>query len=75
MFNVEGSPPAFFVLHSADGVNWSRDRLDDLAGAPVAGLGGLRVTDGKVIVAAHLADELNEFGKLKQVLLVGTPKA
>ena len=66
--------PTALVLHSTDGVAWSRESLDDLVGAPVGGTGGIRVTDTQVIVAANLAGQKNADGTPKQILLLGTPK-
>ena len=61
-----------YVLHSTDGVNWSRESLSDLAGATVTGTGGVRLTDTQIIVAANL-DTTNPNGTAKQTLLIGTP--
>jgi hypothetical protein len=69
-----GTPPKVFVLHSTDGVNWSRELLDELVGAPVSSTGGIRLTESQVIVAANLTDQLNANGSAKQVLLIGTPR-
>jgi hypothetical protein len=65
--------PQAYVLHSTDGLSWSRERLSDLVGAEVGGTGGVRVTDTQVIVAANLAGQLNPNGTARQTLLVGTP--
>jgi len=64
-----------FLLHSRDGVTWSRESLDDIAGQAVNGAGGIRLTDTQVIVAANLAGERNPNGTVKQTLLIATPAA
>jgi hypothetical protein len=64
--------PKLVLLHSTDGVAWSRESLDEIAGAPLTGTGGIRVTDTQVIVAANLAGDRNPNGTAKQTLLVGT---
>ena len=38
------------LLHSDDGVNWSRENLADLTGSPEAGPGFIQTQDGKVLV-------------------------
>ena len=69
----DGAPwTQLLVLHSTDGLSWSRESLDELAGAKVTSSGGIRVTGSRVIVAANLADDRNPDGTPKQVLLVGT---
>lgn len=65
--------PQIFLLHSRDGVTWSRDALDEIAGEAITGTGGIRLTDTQVIVAANLAGERNPNGTPKQTLLVATP--
>ena len=65
--------PRIFLMHSRDGVTWSRDALDEIAGEAVTGTGGIRLTDTQVIVAANLAGERNPNGTPKQTLLVATP--
>ncbi len=65
--------PKIFLLQSRDGITWSRDALDDIAGQAVSGTGGIRVTDTQVIVAANLAGERNPNGTPKQTLLIATP--
>ena len=64
--------PKIFLLHSVDGVTWSRDSLDEIAGQPVTGTGGMRLTDSGVIVAANLAGERNPNGTPRQILLIAT---
>lgn len=69
------APPEISILflHSTDGVTWSRESLDDLAGAKVSSSGGIRVSGNQVLVAANLADEPNPDGSPKQVVLIATP--
>ncbi|MBI5089380.1 MAG: hypothetical protein HZB15_11125 [Actinobacteria bacterium] len=64
-----------FVIHSDDGVNWSREALTDLAGEPVQSTSGIRLTDTQIIVAANLEGQANPNGTPKQVLLIGTPNS
>jgi hypothetical protein len=64
-----------FVIHSTDGVSWSREALTDLAGEPVSGTGGVRLTDTQVIVAVNVTGQQNPDGTPKQVLLVATPRS
>ena len=71
---ADAGVPTSLVLHSADGVAWSRESLSDLVGQPVSGTGGIRVTDTQIIVAANLTEPKNADGTSKQVLLLGTPK-
>lgn len=73
--NVAPTGPELFLLHSADGITWSRESLDEIAGATVTGTGGIRITDTQVIVAALLAGERNPNGTPKQTLLIATPTA
>ncbi|CAB4547792.1 MAG: hypothetical protein F2534_04295 [Actinobacteria bacterium] len=73
--NVVPTGPELFLLHSADGITWSRESLDEIAGATVTGTGGIRITDTQVIVAALLAGERNPNGTPKQTLLIATPTA
>lgn len=63
------------VLHSSDGVSWSRESLDEVVGAKVAGSGGIRLAGNQVIVAANLVDDPNPDGTPKQVLMIGTPSS
>lgn len=69
------SNSTLLFLHSPDGITWSRESLDDLAGAPVSSSGGIRVADGQVLVAVNLRDDRNPNGTAKQAVLVATPKA
>jgi hypothetical protein len=62
-------------LHSADGVSWSRESLDEIAGAPVSSSGGFRVADDRLMLAVNLRDEQNSDGTPKQVVLIATPKS
>ena len=66
--------PTTFVMHSIDGVNWSREALSDLAGVPIFGTGGVRLTDTQIIVAANVAGAQNPDGTPTQTLLIGTPQ-
>jgi hypothetical protein len=76
-YNAANQPytAPLYVLHSVDGVNWSREKLADIAGVPIGGSGGVRLTSSQVIVAANRSDQLNAAGAPKQLLLIGTPRA
>ncbi len=63
------SAPSYAVLHSADGVNWSYDVLDELR--EVASGAGLRQAGGQLIVTVQ---QPSSGGALpSQLALVGTP--
>jgi|CXWL01.1.fsa_nt_gi hypothetical protein len=66
--------PTAYVLHSTDGLNWSREKVDDIVGETISGAGSFRQTATQVIVAANLAGQTNDNGTPKQVLLIGTPR-
>ncbi|MCU1361382.1 MAG: hypothetical protein JWN99_2671, partial [Ilumatobacteraceae bacterium] len=73
--NANYTLPDMFVLHSTDGVNWSRESLTDLAGQQLFGTGGVRLTDTQSIVAANVANHQNAYGTPLQTLLIGTLKS
>ncbi|MCY7300807.1 MAG: hypothetical protein LH616_16545, partial [Ilumatobacteraceae bacterium] len=61
------------LLHSDDGVNWSRENLADLTGSPVAGPGFIQTQDGKVLIT--LIDPSRRTNTLATtIVLVGTRK-
>jgi hypothetical protein len=68
-----GVMPEGVVMHSVDGVSWSIERGDDLAGSDVGFSGWLRGTGSQVIVAM-IRPATRPGGVPQQVLLVGTPK-
>lgn len=70
--NVPIVAPITLVLHSADGVRWSRESLSDIAGEPIASTGGIRINGSQVVVAAN-TEARNPDGTPHQVLLIGTP--
>jgi hypothetical protein len=65
--------PRPVVLHSIDGVQWSRELATDIAGAPVLSA-DLRQVGNSVLVGAYLRDERNPDGTLRQTVLIGTPR-
>jgi hypothetical protein len=67
-----GVMPDGVVMHSVDGVSWSIERGDELAGSDVGFSGWLRGTGSQVIVA--MIRPTTPGGVPQQVLLVGTPK-
>jgi hypothetical protein len=67
-----GVMPEGVVMHSVDGVSWSIERGDELAGSDVGFSGWLRGTGSQVIVA--MIRPTTPGGVPQQVLLVGTPK-
>jgi hypothetical protein len=60
------------LLHSTDGVSWSRDSLDEAAGEPVNASGGLRVVGSQLVVATLRP---SDGSTLPQQLLVATPRS
>ena len=61
------------LLHSDDGVNWSRENLADLTGSPDAGPGFIQTQDGKVLIT--LIDPSRRTNTLATtIVLVGTRK-
>ncbi|MEY4229609.1 MAG: hypothetical protein RLZZ362_458, partial [Actinomycetota bacterium] len=64
------------LLHSTDGVSWSRDSLDEAAGEPVNASGGLRVVGSQLVVATIRPSIRPSDGSTvpQQVLLVATPR-
>jgi hypothetical protein len=70
---MAGPQPTTSVFHSTDGIAWSRESLNELAGQQV-GSAGVRLTDTQILVAATLRDQTAADGTPKQIILVGTPK-
>ena len=68
--------PELYVLHSTDGVNWSRQRLADIAGEPNIGEAMAYQSGSQVIVSATVesTDPTAPVGTSDQVILVGTPR-
>lgn len=61
------------LLHSDDGVNWSRENLDDLSGSAEAGPGFIQTVDGKLLVT--LIDPAKRTNTMATTMvLVGTRK-
>ncbi len=61
------------LLHTDDGVNWSRENLADLTGSPDAGPGFIQTHDGKVLVTVIDPTRLSNTMATTTVL-VGTRK-
>lgn len=71
------SPPHFELLHSADGVTWSRESVAQLAGVTDAEIGNVtrvQTAGNTVVVAVNLKAPTAE-AIPKQIVLVGTPKS
>jgi len=68
-----GEPPRLIVLHSDDGVAWSRDDLAALAGFSPSWADSLLVANSRVLVTVSNRDQPNSTGKPTTVVLVGTP--
>lgn len=61
------------LLHSSDGIHWSRENLVDLTGSAFITPGFVRQVDGKVLVT--VTDQSTRVDNVLQTLvLVGTPK-
>jgi hypothetical protein len=70
----QAEPPQAIVLHSTDGVRWSRESLDDLAGEAVT-TSGSRAVGSQVIVAVSRSSTIDGGDSVpEQLLLIGTPK-
>ena len=67
--------PTTVVLHSADGMNWSRDDVKPLVGFDSFGATRVQVTDGNVLVSMVDAASRDAQGIPKTVVLVGTAKS
>ncbi len=61
------------LLHSDDGVNWSRENLSDLTGAGSAGPGFIQEVDGKLLVTLVDPDQRSDT-MATTLVLVGTRK-
>ncbi|MEX1107029.1 MAG: hypothetical protein WEB78_12590, partial [Ilumatobacteraceae bacterium] len=66
-------PAVPLLLHSTDGINWSRDSLDDAAGEPVTMGTGVRVVGSQLVVATTLPSD-GSTEPQQQLLLVATPR-
>jgi hypothetical protein len=63
------------ILHSGDGVNWSREDVSDIAGFPVKWIHRVQAAGDKVLVTVLDTSTLNDLGKPTTVVLVGTRKS
>ena len=61
------------LLHSDDGVNWSRENLDALTGSTSAGPGFIQQIDGKVLITLVDAEQRSDT-MATTLILVGTRK-
>lgn len=80
--NQYSSSSKLVILHSADGVAWSRDDVKPLTGFDSFGGGRIQVTDSNVLVSVVEPIPFNTDGTSTQpgaipktVVLVGTPKS
>jgi hypothetical protein len=67
--------PKTVVLHSTDGMNWSRDDVKPLVGFDTFGATRVQVTDSNVLVSMVDSNSRDAEGTPKTVVLVGTPKS
>jgi hypothetical protein len=74
--------PKLVILHSTDGVNWSREDIEPLTGFNSYGGGRIQVTDSNVLVSVVKSIPFNADGTSsdptaipRTVVLVGTPKS
>jgi hypothetical protein len=63
------------VLHSSDGINWSRDDVKPIAGFDTYGATRIQVTEGNVLVSFVDPNTRDAQQIPKTVVLVGTPKS
>jgi hypothetical protein len=80
--NQYGSSSKLVILHSTDGVDWSRDDVEPLTGFDSFGGGRIQVTDSNVLVSVVKPIPFNPDGTStdpgaipKTVVLVGTAKS
>lgn len=67
--------PTTVVLHSTDGMNWSRDDVKPLLGFDSFGATRVQVTDSNVLVSMVNPASRDAHGIPKTVVLVGTAKS
>jgi hypothetical protein len=70
-----GYSPKSVVLHSTDGINWSRDDVSPIAGFDSVGATRVQVTDSSVLISMVDANSRDAQGTPKTVVLVGTAKS
>jgi hypothetical protein len=63
------------ILHTTDGINWSRDELKSVAGADGYSPSRVQVTQNNVLVTLIDPASRDAAGVAKTVVLVGTPKS
>lgn len=68
-----GVTQPFVVLHSVDGVSWSRESLDDLSGVDGSVPSQAFSIDGRVILTVLDGVTRNDDGSAQTVVVVGTP--
>jgi hypothetical protein len=62
------------VLHSEDGVSWSRDDIDAIAGLSASMYGGFVTMPSQLLVTVTSTETLNTMAKPTTYVLVATPK-
>jgi hypothetical protein len=67
--------PKTVVLHSTDGMNWSRDDVAPLVGFDSFGAGRVQVTDSNVLISIVDINQRDAAGIPQTVVLVGTSKS
>jgi hypothetical protein len=63
------------ILHTTDGINWSRDELKSVVGADGYSPSRVQVTKNNVLVSLIDPTSRDAAGVAKTVVLVGTPKS
>ncbi|MEP7046149.1 MAG: hypothetical protein ABI949_05695 [Ilumatobacteraceae bacterium] len=72
---INGSTPKGVVLHSADGINWSRDDVKQLVGFDSYGATRLQATDTNTLISFVDVNSRDAKGFPKTVMLVGTARS
>jgi hypothetical protein len=67
--------PKSVVLHSTDGINWSRDDVSPIVGFDSFGATRVQVTDSSVLISMVDPNSRDAEGTAKTVVLVGTAKS
>lgn len=84
IYNQQGTTysPTMVILHSTDGISWSREEVESLTGFESFGGGRILVTNSNVLVSVVKTIPINPDGTStdpgaipKTVVLVGTPKS
>ncbi len=76
LFNKHNAlQPKSVVLHSTDGINWSRDDIEPIAGFDTYGATRVQVTGTNSLVSVVDTNSRDTNGVAKTVVLVGTAKS